>query len=162
MRWFTHKSVALAGAAWLGVGLPGLAGVAAGSILPDSLDMALAGRDRRRFQRIHRGFTHWGGWYIGLFFIVPLLRLRPVMPAGTADIAVDFGLGLALGALSHVLLDSLNPSGVPLFPLRKKPRLSLNLVSTGSWGELVFLFAALGLLGAKWDTLRGSVAAFLR
>lgn len=164
MRWFTHKSVALAGAMWLGVPLPGVVGVAAGSILPDCLDMTIAGRDKSRFQRLHRGFTHWGGWYVLLLFLVPSLGGLPgvrEIPAGFGlpDSAVaDVLLGLGFGALSHVLLDALNPSGVPLLPWRKHPRLSLNMVVTGSFGEHVFLLVSLVLLGAQFPSLRHLVA----
>jgi membrane-bound metal-dependent hydrolase YbcI (DUF457 family) len=51
-----------------------------------------------------------------------------------------------LGALSHIALDALNPSGVPALPLRDRPRLKLPLISTGSLREWIFLAGLLALI----------------
>ena len=52
-------------------------------------------------------------------------------------------MGLGFGGLSHVILDMLNPHGVPIMPFSRKPTFSLKLCSTGSLGEYVFLAAML-------------------
>ncbi len=175
MRWFTHKSVTLAGAVWLGASVPALLGALVGSILPDCLDRFLAGGDRERFWRVHRGFTHWGGWYVLLIFAVPYVSsalapdlLSSLFPgvglAGRGAPAVQAGadvlLGIGFGALFHVILDALNPSGVPLLPWRRRPRLSLNLVATGSWREVAFLIAAALLMLWKMPEARSMLARF--
>lgn len=189
MRWFTHKSVALAAALSAGASLPLLAGAALGSILPDAADMAIAGRNRSLFQRIHRGTTHWAGWYLLLlvgaqFWLTPsvatdlagavrswLPRRLPGLPPDLlhglhsldpALLVADALTGIALGALSHILLDALNPSGVPLSPLGGQPRLRLARIPTGSLLEMLFLAAALGLLAWQVPGLQSWISALLK
>ena len=53
--------------------------------------------------------------------------------------------GLFLGVLSHLVLDSLNPSGVPfLYPWPK--RFNLASIKTGGVGEMVLVLAAVVFL----------------
>ena len=59
--------------------------------------------------------------------------------------------GLALGGLSHVVLDMLTVQGVPLLPFSRKNRFSLKLCKTGGVGEYVFLAC---MLAATWLFLR--------
>ena len=94
--------------------------------------------------------THWFGWWLALFLVAGLLPLPPHWRAVV--------LGVGFGALSHIVLDMLNPTGVPLHPVSRKNRFSLRLCSTGSVGEYVFLAAMLGcfalFLGPRfWDLL---------
>lgn len=111
----------------------------AGAVLPDVLDQRLAGsahskRARQRaFNRIHRGATHWFGWWLALFLAAMTLPLPPLERAGL--------MGLGFGGLSHVILDMLTPQGVPLQPFSRKGRFSLKLCATGSLGEYCFLAA---------------------
>ena len=56
-------------------------------------------------------------------------------------------LGIGLGGISHVVLDMLTPSGIPLHPFSRKNKLSFKVCSTGSVGEYVFLGVMLVLLG---------------
>ncbi|MGL4798872.1 MAG: metal-dependent hydrolase [Cellulosilyticaceae bacterium] len=76
----------------------------------------------------HRGFTH-------TLLAVGLL---------VVGLQVAFGMtpfvgGLGIGYLSHLLLDALNPRGVPLgYPLTKK-HLSITKVKTDSNGEYMVL-----------------------
>ena len=56
-------------------------------------------------------------------------------------------LGIGLGGVSHVVLDMLTPSGIPLHPFSRKNKLSFKVCSTGSVGEYVFLGVMLVLLG---------------
>ncbi len=155
MRWYTHTSIPLAAGALYGLPESVLAGLALGCVLPDTIDMLIAGRDQKRFQRIHRESSHWAGWFVLLLLIafagndfidhhIDLASLS--MPADLTPSGML--VGLSLGALSHVILDALNPSGVPIGPMGGKPRLALNLISTGTWQETVFLAASLLLLGA--------------
>ena len=52
-----------------------------------------------------------------------------------------------VGGISHVVLDMLTPSGIPLHPFSRKNKLSFRVCSTGSVGEYVFLGVMLVLLG---------------
>ena len=52
-------------------------------------------------------------------------------------------VGLAVGGLSHVILDMLTPQGVPFLPFSRKNRFSLKLCKTGGIGEYLFLAAML-------------------
>ena len=54
---------------------------------------------------------------------------------------------IGLGGISHVVLDMLTPSGIPLHPFSRKNKLSFKVCSTGSVGEYVFLGVMLVLLG---------------
>lgn len=139
MRWITHQTGAVA----IGVALqlPPLAVAAAffGAVLPDVLDQSLSrlGRTKRQRQRIfnsiHRGSSHWAGWWLGLLL---LCAAAPMPPAALAA-----GAGFFIGATSHVFLDMLTTQGVPLLPFSRKNRFSLGMCSTGKAGEYVFLAA---------------------
>lgn len=140
MKWITHQCVGLGCAAALGLPLPALAGVAAGTILPDVLDQGMARVlifRQAAFNRIHRGATHWFGWWLGL--------MLPVLAGGTAASVLPFDAlllhGLGFGGLSHVLLDMATVYGVPVAPWSKKRRIAFKLCATGSLREYLFLAA---------------------
>lgn len=148
MKWFTHQTVAVAAAIALHMPPVGIAAVAVGAILPDMIDHKIAGRGPNRqkiFNKIHRGASHWFGWYVAVLLGAMLVPLAPRES--------DIVLGLAFGAISHIALDMLTPSGVPLVPplpfvagLKGKGRVSLNMCSTGSVHEYIFLVASVGIL----------------
>ena len=139
MKWITHQAAAVGAALALHLPPAGVAAACGGAVLPDVLDQHLAGlaptpRGRQKvFNRIHRGATHWFGWWLALFLAALMLRLPPL------ELAVLTGLGF--GGLSHVALDMLTPQGVPLQPFSRKGRFSLKLCATGSVGEYCFLAA---------------------
>lgn len=138
MKWITHQCVAVGTAAALGLPLPALAGVAVGSVLPDVLDQSIARMlifRQAAFNRIHRGATHWFGWWLAL--MLPVLPGAPVAPQGSFEALAVFGLGV--GGLSHVLLDMATMHGVPVVPWSRKKRLALRLCATGSLREYLFL-----------------------
>jgi inner membrane protein len=139
MKWLTHQAGALAAALALQAD-PGLsAGLVLGAVLPDLAEHTLSRGNRALFFRIHRGFLHWFGLYLPLLVLVQGLSLPP-----PTLLLLD---GVLLGACSHLLLDALNPGGIPLFPFRRNPRLRLPLVATGSLGEWCILAAFLLLIG---------------
>lgn len=146
MKWITHQATAVAAALALHLPAAGVAAACAGAVLPDMLDQRMAGlaptrRGRQRiFNAVHRGITHWFGWWLGLCvaaFVLPAAELGPI--------GRDVLLGLGFGGLSHVALDMLTPSGVPLTPFSRRNRVSLRLCSTGSLGEYCFLACVVGL-----------------
>ena len=140
----THQSVAAgaafcAGLPWLGVGAAW-----AGAVLPDIVDQKRAALSRRRqktFNRIHRGTSHWFGWWLALW----ALGLSGLLPGPAASAAA----GLGFGALTHVALDACTTSGVPLLPFRLRgqrwAQWSLGLCRTGGVGEYIFLAVAAAL-----------------
>lgn len=142
MKWVTHQTTAVAAALALHLPPAALVAVAVGAVLPDVLDQRLAGlaltrRGRQSlFRAIHRGTTHWFGWWL-------LLSVAALMPSTLASILRDMALGLSLGGLSHVLLDMLTPAGVPLFPFSRHSVLTFKLCTTGSLGEYAFLVCVL-------------------
>lgn len=69
---------------------------------------------------------------------------------------------IGLGGLSHILLDSLTPMGVPLLPQGGRRRFGLGLVRTGSLAERLFLIVALGLIAAQFKEVRDLFALVLR
>ena len=149
MRWPTHQVGAIAAALWLGLPAAGVAASFVGGVLPDVFDQKIAGlfgNRQKAFNRIHRGFTHWPGLWLGLF-----LAALYFLPKEAAWLSRPVCTGLALGGLSHVVLDMLTVQGVPLLPFSRKNRFSLKLCKTGGVGEYVFLVC---MLAAMWFFLR--------
>lgn len=146
MKWITHECVAVGLAAALGLPLPALAGVAAGSVMPDALDQGMARAlvfRQAAFNRIHRGITHWFGWWLAL--------MLPVLLRGTVDPGLPhealFLFGLGFGGLAHVALDMCTMYGVPVAPWSRQRRVALKLCATGSLREYLFLAAFLIVMG---------------
>ena len=155
MKWITHQAVAVGAAYTMGMPMAGLAGVAVGSVLPDVLDQGIARLlifRQQAFKRIHRGATHWFGWWLALF-IAAMLKVNtlPLPPEATL-----MAMGIGFGALAHVLLDMCTVSGVPVAPWTKKHMISLKLCSTGSVQEYAFLGVVFVLFAflARQDLLR--------
>lgn len=82
----------------------------------------------------HRTFTH--------SFLFAFIMLSIVMLGG---LNISFNLGLFVGMLSHLLLDALNPSGVPLF-WPYKHRYNIARLRTGQGGDFVVLFVCAALM----------------
>jgi len=151
MKWITHEAVAVGSAFLLGMPPVALAGVAFGSVLPDVLDQSMARTLVFRnlaFNKLHRGVTHWFGWWLAFFF-AGLLQQNPAASAW-------FITGTAFGGLIHVVLDLFTVGGVPLAPWSRKHMISLKLCKTGSLQEYLFLAAAsLLFLIIAWEDLGG-------
>lgn len=98
MRGYTHLAAGIAATALLpGLSLATGAGVIVGSILPDvDKSTSMLGRRVPVLPKLlkHRGVTH------SLLF---------------AALMVPLNFGLSVGCVIHLLLDMLNPEGVPLF-----------------------------------------------
>ena len=126
MKWITHQTAGVGAALALHLPLEGVVAACLGAILPDKLDQAIAKRSRnpqRTFNQIHRGTTHWFGWWVAILLVACSHLVPPHWQPAL--------LGIGLGGISHVVLDMLTPSGC----------------STGSVGEYVFLGVMLVLLG---------------
>ena len=145
MKWITHQAAAVAAALVLHLPVEGVVAACAGAVLPDVLDQRMAGlacskKGRQRlFNAVHRGTTHWPGWWLALCGLVVLFPLAALAGPGK-----NMLLGLGFGGFSHVLLDMLTPAGVPLTPFSRRRKLSLKLCATGSLGEYCFLACVLG------------------
>lgn len=161
MKWITHQTGAVLGALALGMPWPGIVAAGAGAVFPDVIDQKVSklggSRAARQkiFNKIHRGPSHWLGWWLALF----LLALAWPLPA----LARDAAAGFALGAISHVALDMLTPQGVPLYPFSRKGKLAVPICSTGKAGEYVFLLLMLAC-GVFWfkDSLKPALVAVMR
>lgn len=154
MKWITHQAVAAGAAFSLGLPAVGVGAAWAGAVLPDVLDQkrAALSRDRQRaFNRIHRGATHWFGWWLALW----ALGLTDVLSAPAAYLAA----GVGFGAFSHVLLDACTTAGVPLVPWSRRGKWSLGVCRTGGWGEYAFLALAAALF---WVVERRDLLALAR
>lgn len=173
MKWFTHQSLAAASAIALGMPVAAVGGAVAGAVLPDVIDhrvAALSPNRQRAFNQIHRGASHWFGWYVALLLAaLAAPEFMPGLLSGLKSAGLLHGslgkvgqgvlasvmAGVAYGALSHVLLDMCTPSGVPLTPFSRKNKISLNLCSTGSLREYAFLAVSLVVLALlSGDRLR--------
>lgn len=91
----------------------------------------------------HRGATHTL-WAL-LMTTLPIFMLPVFFPPELAIIRVFlilFGIGYAVGYLSHLLLDSMTPSGTPmLWPL---PDVHLAKLPTGKYDGIVSLVMIVG------------------
>jgi len=146
VKWVTHQTVTVGAALVLAMSPAAVAAALAGAVLPDVLDQkraALSRNPQRAFNRIHRGSSHWFGWWLALF----LLPVAAASPLSDWPVVADLLFGLGFGALAHVAQDMVTTAGVPLVPWTRKNKLSLRLFSTGSLGEYAFLAAALVLCG---------------
>lgn len=160
MKWVTHQIGAVLGALVLDMPWPGIAAAGIGSIFPDIIDQKISGfganRKKRQklFNQIHRGSSHWIGWWLFLFLIFISLP----MPAFARDTAAGF----AFGAMSHVMLDMLTPQGVPVWPFSRHGKLSVPLCATGKAGEYIFLLVMLAC-GLFWfqDAIISILPAFM-
>lgn len=145
MKWITHQTGAVFGALALSLPLPGILAAWLGAITPDLIDQRISAvgctRKKRQkiFNKLHRGASHWFGWWLGLFLLACALPW-PVL-------ARDILIGLFAGILSHIMLDLLTPRGVPLLPFTQKFRVALPICSTGALTEYLFLTAML-IIGA--------------
>lgn len=137
MKWVTHQTGAILGAIALNAPLPALVMIIPGAILPDMADLSLSrlGRSKRQrrelFNKIHRGSSHWFGWWLGLLLLVLSIPIPPFLQDALA--------GLALGGFCHVLMDMLTPRGIPVLPFSRAQNMSTPLCSTGTKGEYIFL-----------------------
>ncbi len=144
MRWLTHQVGALGAAFLLHLPPAGIVAAWFGGILPDVFDQKLANLHPSRqtgFNRVHRGFTHWPGLWIGLMLVSIVL-----LPKHGLHLLRPVCVGLSVGGLSHVLLDMLTPQGIPLSPFSRRNRFSIGLCRTGSAGENIFLFCLLAAI----------------
>ena len=137
MKWFTHKAVAVAGALAAGAHPAALFAVMIGSVLPDMVDTAMARGDKKVWA------TH-----------ITFPGVSPSALAQVSGIGNDLLVWVGIGGLIHVLLDALTPMRVPLYPFGGSKRFGINLVSTGTWRETIFLFVALGAIALQFDQAR--------
>lgn len=154
MKWITHQAVAVGVAFSLGLSAPGVGAAWAGAVLPDVLDQkraALSRNRQRAFNRIHRGTTHWFGWWLAVW----ALGLAGAVP----DLPAPWVAGLGLGGLSHVALDACTTAGVPLVPWTRRGKWSLGLCRTGGMGEYLFLALTAALF---WVLERRELLALAR
>jgi membrane-bound metal-dependent hydrolase YbcI (DUF457 family) len=127
------SAMLLAHVGWLCV--LALPGCAIGANLPDRIEWS--GRER---WCEHRTITHWWPWWVALtawaLWSLPHAWAIPV-------------LGVGIGAISHLLLDWPNPTGIPI--LHPWKRHSLRLWRSGQREPLILIvlagFAAICLYG---------------
>lgn len=148
MKWQSHRIIGVGTAAVFDGGLAAAVLSYFGSTLPDVVE----GKPPQEggfffkhkmgaWRKSHRGSSHWVGWYVVLALLGH--HYHPSL------------MWLGIGAMTHLAADALTPMGVPLLPFSKKKMFSLNLFSTGSFGELIFsvtLVAGLIFYISKYQT----------
>lgn len=128
----------------LDAGMIWVAGCAFGSLLPD-IDHkgSTLGQKIKPVSAVvgavagHRNFFHW---------FLPYLVLAVILHFAAPQ-ADNIIFAVFLGVISHLFLDALNPSGIPVLPGH---RIHLLRIHTGSGvdktiGGLLYLFACIGL-----------------
>jgi inner membrane protein len=129
MTWLTHTVFAYFTSALLGLN-PYFA--VAGSTAPDWGEDLLGIKE-------HRGPTHYLTLWAGAFLISLVLY-------GSFKTAITFNLlSFVYGGLTHLLLDALTVSGIPLGVGKVRVRIG-GLVRTGKLSEWVFLVLTLAVL----------------
>lgn len=137
MKWITHQTGALAAGLAFSLPTPGIIAALVGAVTPDIIDQSISKsaptrkEKQKLFNKIHRGDSHWFGWWLAFFIIC--LTFLPFAPVR------DIAAGFLFGALSHVFLDMLTPAGIPVLPFSRKKKLALPLCITGQPTEYVFL-----------------------
>lgn len=134
---YSPEEISIVGVSTFGVYL---AGASIGAILPD-VDTRTSTISKKHkvgsfFIRLfltHRGFTHSLLAYSLLSVILFTLSLILPIPLGMDNAMI---VGIMVGYGSHILLDALNPKGVPLFYPYKK-MYSVGNIDTGGLTELV-------------------------
>ena len=130
MTWLTHGTFAYLTASLLGIN-PYIAVV--GSTAPDWLEDTLGVKE-------HRGPTHYLILWVGAFLLSLLLvGIKPVHTFGVQLLAFTYG------GLTHLLLDALTVSGIPLGVGKTRIRIG-GLIRTGKLSEWVFLALTFAVL----------------
>jgi len=89
-------------------------------------------------------FTHRGFLHSPLCMLLLTAACYVVAKAVGSEIGYWIGEGVVIGYASHLLLDSLNPTGIPLFyPYKKK--FSFGRVKTGGFMENMVILSLLGV-----------------
>lgn len=93
------------------------------------------GKLRKFFKYIAKMFGHRGICHSGILWAAFLWLAYQNLSTDVVSILL---LGLAVGGMSHLIADTLNPSGIGwLLPITDK-RISLARITTGSNAEMVF------------------------
>jgi len=129
-----------------------LAGSILGSLLPDiDHPNSRIGRKLPVVSRVvnkvfgHRGFTHT--LLAQLLLVLSLFMLSGVVPRGITGYYLPFAFGLIVGYASHLLLDMLTVSGIPLlYPFITRP-IRLARFKTGR-DDLIVSLLMVGLTGS--------------
>jgi len=113
---------------------------AIGSVIPDiDLNKGLPKPWERTLFNSHRGITHHILIPIALIALSIFLRDNYSLEVG------KYLLSFSIGYTSHILLDILNPLGVP-FSYKYYPRLSLKFVRSGKVGEIFVILTLVAIL----------------
>jgi inner membrane protein len=113
---------------------------AIGSVFPDiDLNKGLPKPWERTLLNSHRGITHHV--LIPIILIVASIFVRDNYSLEIGRYLLSFSIGYA----SHILLDILNPLGVP-FSYKYYPRLSLKFVRSGKIGEIFVILTLVAIL----------------
>ncbi|MFR1532592.1 MAG: metal-dependent hydrolase [Bilophila wadsworthia] len=170
MKWFTHKAVAV-GALAAGAHPAALFAVMIGACCPIWWIRQWRGATRKYggASTVRRRIGSAGTCHHILGFLIPTQRIvldllrathitfpgvSPSALAQVSGIGNDLLVWVGIGGLIHVLLDALTPMRVPLYPFGGSKRFGINLVSTGTWRETIFLFVALGAIALQFDQAR--------
>lgn len=119
-----------------------IAGAAAGALVPDidhhGSKISRSSKTGRVVSSLVRSFaTHRGGVHTPAFILLCASLMKSLGFLGVNEIAHVFSLGLLAGMLSHLLLDSFNPSGIMwLWPFTVR-RISFANIRTNSLWEWV-------------------------
>lgn len=148
--WLLHQTnfskIALLGAPLL------IASAGFGSLLPD-IDHPNS-KIGRRFKLLskltnkllgHRGATHT--LLVMMILSVLLFMLNISLPIALQPLGSTVVIGVTAGYFSHILLDALTPSGVPLFAPFIKKSIRFARLTTGKYDSFV---SAVMVLGTIW------------
>jgi len=118
---------------------------AVGSVVPDiDLSKGLPPPYKRNLFNSHRGITHHP--IVPAFLLLGVFFLRK---NGFIELST-YLLSFTVGYISHLILDALNPLGIP-YKFSYYPRFSLKWMKSGRIGEIFVILLLISLLVAIVD-----------
>lgn len=128
MQFYAHKTIVAGSLMILGADFIGVASAVFGSVLPDVIDKKMSLGIKQLYHGIHRKLFHW--WVL---YVLGAIFCRYWLEDG---IGFYIGYYLCVGAIIHILCDSLTKSGVPFIDPSKSGH-GLKVLRTGSLIEYV-------------------------
>ena len=116
------------------------------SLLPD-VDHPKSHLGKSVLSKIIRITTSHRGWTHSLFGMLVFCSLFALI-LHFLKIDLAYTIPFALGYFSHLISDSLNPTGVRWFWPSKR-RIGIGLIATGSKREILFRYLLIGVLGVE-------------
>lgn len=136
MKWTNHKLTAISTSMAMGFNLIETSAIIIGSFLPDWIEMAIAGRNKYIWEKIHRKYFHW--W-------IPYLIIILSTSFFIEYYLVELARCLAIGAYIHILGDAMTVQGIPILNPNRCD-LAMGYFKTGEDKEYKYTLIYVGIM----------------